>query len=95
LENAVRHSPPNGVVLVRLRRSMLGVAIEVSDEGPGFDPSVRARLFQPFATATGSGSSGIGLAICKAIVDAHGGTIVATEPAWGGVKVVVEVPIDG
>jgi K+-sensing histidine kinase KdpD len=95
LENAVRHSPPGGTVTLRLRRSLVGVAIEVTDQGPGFDPSVRYRLFEPFASATGSGSSGIGLAICKSVVEAHGGTITASEPGWGGAKIVVEVPVDG
>jgi K+-sensing histidine kinase KdpD len=95
LENAVRHSPSGTVVTLRVRRSMLGVAVEITDQGPGFDPSVRARLFEPFASATGSGSSGIGLAICKAVVEAHGGTITASEPGWGGATIVVEVPIDG
>jgi len=95
LENAVRHSPPGSTVTLRVRRSVVGVSLEVTDQGPGFDPTVRARLFEPFASATGSGSSGIGLAICKAIVEAHGGTITASEPGWGGAKIVVEVPIDG
>ncbi len=95
LENAVRHSPPGSTVKLRVRRSLGGIEIEVADQGAGFDPSVRERLFEPFASATGSGSSGIGLAICKAIVEAHGGTISVSEPTSGGARIVVEVPIDG
>jgi len=69
--------------------------VSVRDRGKGFDPAVRDRLFQPFATATGSGSSGIGLAISKGIAEAHGGTIVAVDPPDGGAELVVEIPVDG
>ena len=93
VENAVRHSPPGGSVAIAVHRSPAGVSLRVTDEGTGFDPAVRGRVFEPFASATGSGSSGIGLAICQAIVDAHGGTIAATDAASGGAEVVVELPV--
>ncbi len=95
LENAARHAPPGSVVVVDVERVGESVRLRVTDQGPGFDPSVRGRLFEPFASATGSGSSGIGLAICKAVVDAHGGTIAADDAPDGGARITVEVPIDG
>jgi K+-sensing histidine kinase KdpD len=94
LENAARHSPDGSVVVVELERVGGMVRLSVSDQGTGFDPSVRERLFEPFASATGSGSSGIGLAICKAVVDAHGGTITADDVPAGGARITVEIPID-
>jgi len=95
LENAVRHSPPGATVCITVRTTGRVVRLAVSDEGPGFDRSVRDRLFEPFSSATGSGSSGIGLAICRSIVEAHGGSISASEPGAGGATIVVEVPLDG
>lgn len=95
LENAVRHSPAGSTVNVRICRHDSSLRLVVADEGPGIDAAVRDRLFQPFAAATGSGSSGIGLAISKAIVEAHGGTIEAPAGAHPGARLVVEVPIDG
>lgn len=94
LENAARHSPPGSVVAVDVDRVGERVRLRVTDQGPGFDASVRERLFEPFASATGSGSSGIGLAICKAVVDAHRGTITADDAPGGGARITVEVPID-
>ena len=51
------------------------VEISISDQGPGVPPEERDWIFEPFRTGTASRSSGVGLAICKAIVDQHGGTI--------------------
>ena len=95
VENAVRHSPPGSTVRVEAERTPGGVQIAVTDEGSGIDPGVRDRLFEPFSSATGSGSSGIGLAISRSIVEAHGGTITAEDPPHGGARLVVEVPTDG
>jgi len=52
------------------------VHLEVSDSGPGIDPAVRSRLFEPFVTTKGSArGTGLGLSICKNIVESHGGSI--------------------
>jgi two-component system sensor histidine kinase KdpD len=75
LENAARHSPEKGMVRVRAREQEGWIEIAVSDQGPGIDPAECDRIFEPFRRGEGSNSSGVGLAICKAIVEAHGGSI--------------------
>jgi two-component system, LuxR family, sensor kinase FixL len=59
------------------------IEISVSDSGPGLPASVRARLFEPFVTTKPEGM-GVGLSICRAIVDAHGGQIVVDDAPGGG-----------
>jgi two-component system sensor histidine kinase KdpD len=75
LENAARHSPDGGSVRVRAREREGWIEVSVTDQGPGVDPEDRDRIFEPFSRGKGSTSSGVGLAICKAIVEAHGGSI--------------------
>jgi two-component system sensor kinase FixL len=59
------------------------VVIEVSDTGPGISEEIAARLFQPFVTSK-PGGMGIGLSICKRIVESHGGELSASRNAEGG-----------
>ncbi|MDB4997202.1 MAG: signal transduction histidine kinase [Myxococcaceae bacterium] len=78
--NAVKYSPPGTQVDVVMRATADGVATEVRDRGPGIAPAELSKLFTPFgktgAQPTGGESSvGLGLAIAKRIVEAHGGRI--------------------
>ena len=85
MENAARHTPPGS--MVRVGGSVVGggsVEVWVDDEGPGVAPFERERIFEPFRRGEVAGSSGIGLAICKAIVEAHGGVISAEGAPGGG-----------
>lgn len=80
IQNAIRHTPADGAVTVRLEPAGDRVEIEVADTGPGIAPADRDRVFDPFyrggeAAARSDGGAGLGLAICRAIVEAHGGTI--------------------
>jgi two-component system sensor histidine kinase KdpD len=75
LENAARHSPDGGSVRVRARERGGWIEVSVTDQGPGVDPEDRERIFEPFSRGKGSTSSGVGLAICRAIVEAHAGSI--------------------
>ncbi|WP_307705333.1 sensor histidine kinase [Rhodopseudomonas sp. B29] len=59
------------------------VEITVEDNGPGLDPLIRDRMFQPFATTKTAGM-GIGLSISQSIVHAHGGSIAAESEPGGG-----------
>jgi len=64
----------------------------VSDTGPGLDPEVAARLFQPFVTTKEQGM-GIGLSVCRSIIEAHGGEISATPNSNGGVAFKFSLPV--
>ena len=64
--------------------------IIVADRGPGFSPQARRDAFQPFRSA--DGSSGIGLAVCKAVVEAHGGTIALIDTGDQGAAVRLSLP---
>ncbi len=68
-----------------------GVEIAVADTGPGLAEEVVARLFQPFVT-TKPGGMGIGLSICRSIVDAHGGTLRAEPTPGGGATFRITLP---
>ena len=69
------------------------VAIVVADNGPGLDPEIAAKLFQPFNTSKKNGM-GIGLSVCRSIVQEHGGTIDAAPNPGGGVVFTVVLPLE-
>jgi two-component system sensor histidine kinase KdpD len=83
LENSVRHTPPGTGAVVTARLDGDRIVVTVGDDGRGIDPAVRATLFEPFRSGTRA-TTGIGLAICAAIVEAHAGTLTAGESASGG-----------
>lgn len=93
LENAAKYSPPGSTI--RLSAAAIGdhVELAVADAGPGFpaDRDVFA-MFVRGEGAAGKPGSGLGLAICKAIVEAHGGRIVAGNSAEGGGRVRFTLP---
>jgi two-component system OmpR family sensor kinase len=79
VENALIHGPPGGAVTVWLRRSGPGgIALAVSDAGPGPDPGARDHLFERFWRGEGAAErpgSGLGLSIVSAIAERHGGRV--------------------
>jgi len=93
LENASRHAPPGSCIRIGARPVAGTIDVWVDDEGGGIDRAERERIFEPFRRGGGSTSSGIGLAICKAIVEAHGGRIEATEAPGGGARFRFSLPV--
>ena len=93
LENAARHAPAGSSVRVAARRRDGRVELRVSDQGDGVPAGEREHIFEPFRTGSGSASSGIGLAICRAVVEAHGGSVRVEDADGGGATFLVELPI--
>ena len=98
LDNAVRFTPTGGRVVVRAASRDDGVRLEVEDTGPGIAPELRERVFERFFTvdpsrSRGDGGTGIGLAIARSVVDAHGGRIWVEPGAAGGSRFVVDLPV--
>jgi two-component system, OmpR family, sensor kinase len=75
VNNAHRHTPDGTAIRVRAVEHPGEVVLEVSDEGPGIPPDIRTDVFEPFVTAGGVESTGLGLAVVRAVVEAHGGHI--------------------
>jgi signal transduction histidine kinase len=78
IQNAIRHTPADGSVTVRARHSGGGVEVEVADDGEGIPAGDGERVFEAFYrgdAARGEDGAGLGLAISRAIVEAHGGRI--------------------
>jgi len=85
LANALRHTPAGGSILVRVESSDAGgVAFTVHDSGPGIAPEVLPHMFDRFVKGSDSAGAGLGLAIARSLVEAHGGSISAqSEPGRG------------
>jgi signal transduction histidine kinase len=96
LSNALKFTPQGGTIQVRLFRAPTGWAVlDVKDSGSGMDAGQQARLFSAFGRPQGSSAPGLGLGLylCKAIVDGHGGRIGATSDGPGqGSRFRVELP---
>jgi heavy metal sensor kinase len=101
VDNALRYTPPDGnVTLSALHDSSAGVAqIQVQDTGPGIPPEDIPHIFDRFyrgdlSRARSSGNTGLGLAIARAIVQAHGGTIQVQSTPGSGACFTVMLPAD-
>lgn len=92
--NAARHSPENGSVLLAARRARDGgVELIVEDEGPGIDPALLATATEPFVgDRIGGGAAGLGLAIARRIVTAHGGLLRLAPRPGGGTRAIASLP---
>lgn len=98
LENAVKYTPPDTEIAVSARAiSNEEVELEVADRGPGLPPGEEAKIFGKFYRAEKGrgGGVGLGLTICKGIVDAHGGRIWAENRPGGGASFRFTLPIEG
>jgi heavy metal sensor kinase len=98
LSNAVFYNRDNGEVRVRVRRDQNFAVIEVADNGTGIAPEHQANVFKRFyradpARTASQGRSGLGLAISKAIIEAHGGAIELASEAGKGTVFTVRLPV--
>ena len=92
LDNAARHSPEGAPVAVAAQRRGQVVELSVTDSGPGIAPDDRERVFRMWSRAGGEGRAGLGLAIARAFVEAHGQTIDVVRAPGGGARFVVTLP---
>jgi two-component system, NtrC family, sensor histidine kinase KinB len=96
IANALRYTPSGGTISISLSNASPGARLRVSDTGPGIPAEVREHLFERFAQwrVNGSepGAAGLGLAIAKEIVDAHGGRIFVQSELGQGTSFTVELP---
>ncbi len=93
LSNAVRYTPPGGSVTVGAKAADGSVVISVRDTGPGIPEDLRAHVFERFVKGPGSPGAGLGLAISKDVVTAHGGSIDLVSEVGKGTEVRVTLPI--
>lgn len=97
ISNAVEHSPEDATVDIRITADESGVVAAVSDSGPGIALETRETLFMPFARGgtakpAGTKSMGLGLAISKKIVEAHGGKLWIEDNPGGGTVFAFRLP---
>jgi signal transduction histidine kinase len=93
VDNAFRHTPPGAPVRIAVSRHNGTAEIVVEDRGPGMSKEDMADAFQRFARGrAATGGSGLGLALCREIVVAHGGRIDLASEVGRGTRVIVELP---
>jgi two-component system, LuxR family, sensor kinase FixL len=84
--------PPRELIVATALTEPQIAEVSISDTGPGLAPKVQAQLFQPFVTTKEKGM-GLGLSICRSIIDAHGGRLWATPNPHRGVKFQFTLPL--
>jgi two-component system sensor histidine kinase KdpD len=97
LENAVKYTPPGSPLEVGARTRPGSVEVVVADHGPGIPPGEEKRIFDKFyrVNAASGGGVGLGLAICRGIVMAHGGQLFVENRAGGGAIFRFQLPVEG
>ena len=99
LGNAIKFSPAESRIRVRIVETEKHVTIAVEDQGPGIPEQELAKMFDPFErtsvkSTAGEKSSGLGLAIAKKIVDAHGGKLWAESEVGKGSTFFISLPLE-
>jgi two-component system, OmpR family, sensor histidine kinase KdpD len=103
IENAIRYTPPESPIEITVRVNTVEMFIIVDDHGPGFPPSELGHVFESFYrlnqringcnAASSNEGSGLGLAVCKGFVEAHGGRIWAENRDGGGARLQFTLPL--
>lgn len=99
LTNAIKHTEENGHIVLKVYTKGKYAIFEVADNGKGIDESIKERLFEGFVSLSnkiidGKRGMGLGLAICKGIIEAHNGYITADESAEGGALFTFALPLN-
>ena len=99
VDNAMKFTPPSASVLMRATAEDDSCVISIADDGPGIPADIRERMWEPFVQADGSavrehGGLGVGLYLCRRLVEWHGGTVSATDTPGGGLTVTMRLPLD-
>ena len=98
LENAARHGKTATKVIVSLERKRKNAVITICDDGEGIEPHLLPKLFDSSTHQTQQGDTkrnmGIGLSVCRTIVQAHGGTIRGENRPEGGAQFTIELPME-
>jgi two-component system sensor histidine kinase KdpD len=97
LENAVKYTPSSSAIEIRAQRLDEAVRIAVADSGPGLEPGTEEKVFDKFVRGAqpGGAGAGLGLAICRGIAQAHGGSIRAQNRNPTGLEFTLVLPIGG
>jgi two-component system, OmpR family, sensor histidine kinase KdpD len=96
LENSLKYTPAGSPLSITAVQKDQEIEVEVGDHGPGFPPDDLERIFEMFDRGTrdlGQKGYGLGLSICRAIVEAHGGRIWAVNRPGGGAAVRFTLPL--
>jgi K+-sensing histidine kinase KdpD len=96
VENAAKYSPPGTSISLTAQEKAEYVQVDLSDEGPGIPSEHRDSVFEPFRRLnkrTDQHGFGLGLAICKGLIEAHGGRIWINEPQRVGTTISFTLPI--
>ena len=96
-QQALRQSePPRQLTLMTaVNAAGTEVTLEVADTGPGIDADLQRRIFEPFfTTRSQAGGSGMGLSLCRNIIESHGGTIHLSSQVGYGTIVSITLPVD-
>jgi signal transduction histidine kinase len=91
LQNALDASPPGEVVEIEVQDGTVSARLSVLDRGPGLDPSLGGRVFEPGVT-TKAGGSGLGLTVARGIARQHGGELRLAAREGGGVRAEITLP---
>lgn len=98
VENSVRYTDARGSIVVALRKDGESAELCIEDSAPGVPDGAHVRLFERLyrvdqARSRGRGGSGLGLSICKSIIEAHEGRILAMPSSLGGLKILIRLPL--